>query len=193
VEKEALEFLKSETKKMYSGLLKSGDTKAMEDIGGTIAEFDTAGSHLLLLIEIKKRAINRREFAVLSIAEFLWAFEGFYICRLDLYCLLLIANGHDLFDPIRRKYVTSLKEVGMVDVSTKLIFLDEHGLGMLRRKTDQKLRNGIAHHQFSIKDNGDILIGSQVVDMNSAVDNLLDFIRIINSALLEGSAQSGKG
>lgn len=192
MEEETLELLKSETKKMYSGLLKLGDTKAMGDIAGTIAEFDTAGSHLLLLSEIKKRAINKREFSVLSIAEFLWAFEGFYICRLDLYCLLLIANGHDLFDPIRRKYVSSLKEVGMVDVSTKLIFLDEHGLGKLSRKSDQKLRNRIAHHEFSIEENGDILIDNQVVDVNSVVDNLLEFIGIINSVLLEGTAQSGK-
>ena len=193
MEKEALKLLKSETKKMYSGVIESRNTKAIAEIIKTIDEFDTASSHLRILDEIKKRIGNKKEFSILSIAEFLWAFEGFYVCRLDLYCLLLIANGHDLFHLIKRKYVSSLKEIGEVDVSTKLKFLDEHGLGTLDRKQDQRLRNRIAHHDFSLEENGDILIDNQIVDMNSRVSDLYDFIHLINSALLESTASSSKG
>jgi hypothetical protein len=185
LKKEEIEYLKSETKKMFSGLLGSGQTRLLREMMITIKEFGAAADHLLTLSEIKKRVISKKEATVLSIAEFLWAFEGFYLFELDLYCLLLIANGHDLFDSIRRMYASSRKEVGLIDVSIKQIFLNEHGLGMLWRKSDQELRNKIAHQEFLIDENGNISINNQIIDIDSMNNSLVEDIQTINSVLTE--------
>lgn len=69
---------------------------------------------------------NARDFSVLMIAGFLWKYEGTYMLCVDVICYMLVATGHDLFNPFRRKYVDSIEEIGEVDVSTKLKFLDRH-------------------------------------------------------------------
>jgi len=183
--KDALKLLKSETQKMLSGIVKSGKKDVFKNVGKTLDEFEKAGANLGLLFELGKKTSDRKDFSILMIATFLWTFEGFYVCRLNLFCLLLIENGHDLFDPIRRKYVCTLEEIGEVDLSTKLKFLSIHKFGALQRKQDQRFRNRIAHHDFSLKEDGNILIDNQIVDVMSRLSDLYDFIHQINLILLE--------
>jgi hypothetical protein len=106
---------------------------------------------------------------------FLWEYEGNYVSCIDAFCFLLITNGHDLFDLIRRKYVKSLEEIRNVDVSIKLTFLEEHNFGIFKREKDRMLRNKIAHHDFQLDDSGNVQISDAVVDCGSRFNELSSF------------------
>lgn len=101
---------------------------------------------------------NKRQKTIGHMMAFLWTYESVYMYCVDTFCFLLIANGHDLFDLISRKYVKTLDELGFVDISTKLSFLQEHNFAIFQRKEDRKLRNKIAHHDFLITDSGNVSI-----------------------------------
>lgn len=95
----------------------------------------------------------------------------------DAFCFLLIANGHDLYDFIRRKYVKSLEAIGKVDVFTKLQFLKEHSFGIFTREEDELLRNKIAHHDFIIDASGKVQINGIDVDVGSSFNELVSFTK----------------
>jgi hypothetical protein len=116
---------------------------------------------------------------------FLWEYEGNYISCVDAFCFLLITNGHDLLDIIRRKYVKSLEEIGDVDVYTKLRFLEEHDFGIFKREKDRVLRNKIAHHDFRIDDSGKVHIDNEVVDMSERFEELGSFDSKVSTILAE--------
>ena len=90
----------------------------------------------------------------------------------DVICYMLVATGHDLFDSIRRQYVDSIEEIGEVDLSTKLKFLDRHDFGLINRKQDQKLRNKIAHHNYYFDESGKIRSGYEHIDI---ISRFVDF------------------
>jgi hypothetical protein len=106
---------------------------------------------------------------------FLWEYEGNYVSCIDAFCFLLVINGHDLFDLIRRKYVKSLEEIRNVDVSIKLMFLEEHNFGIFKREKDRILRNKIAHHDFQLDNSGNVSISDAVVDFGPRFNELSSF------------------
>jgi hypothetical protein len=112
-------------------------------------------------------------------ASFLLLFETGYLTYVDIICLLLTKNGHDIF--FRRKYCTSLEEIGLVDTFTKFGFLKEHGFGTIIREDDRQLRNNIAHLNYTIKDQDTIMVGSEEnVNIHERVKDLIKFIVTIN-------------
>lgn len=112
---------------------------------------------------------------VAGMLAFLWEYEGSYTSGVDAFCFLLITNGHDIFDSIRRKYVKSLEEIGNVDIYTKLTFLEEHNFGIFKRDEDRELRNKIAHHDFNLDGSGKVLIKNKEVDLASRFNELHSF------------------
>lgn len=116
-----------------------------------------------------------KESSLIWASMFLFAFEGVYTNTLNSFCLQLVINGHDLFDPIRREYASSSSEISDVDIVTKFKFLKRHNLKMLIRKEDQRLRNKIAHYDFSIDKNGNFSIDRQQVNVASKLFNLMLF------------------
>jgi len=106
---------------------------------------------------------------------FLWEYEGNYVSCVDAFCFLLVTNGHDLFDLIRRKYVKSLEEIGNVDIFTKLTFLEEHNFGIFKREKDRVFRNKIAHHDFLLNNSGKVQINNEVVDIGLRFNELSSF------------------
>jgi hypothetical protein len=118
---------------------------------------------------------KKRARAVAGMLAFLWEYEGDYVSCVDAFCFLLITNGHDLFDLIRRRYVKSLEEIGNVDVSIKLTFLEEHNLGIFKRDKDRVLRNKIAHHDFLLNSLGEVQINNEVVDIGLRFNELSSF------------------
>ena len=122
------------------------------------------------------KAVNR-QIATILIASFLWIYESVYIFSVDFFCYLLINNGHDLFDSIRRKYAFSFEEISRVDASTKLEFLAVHNLEMFKRDQDRKLRNKIAHHDFTLNDEGIIKVGGVEIKIMERIKDLLRFTR----------------
>jgi len=146
------------------------------------------------LTEVAKRGVkDQRDASTVDMASFLWAFEGLYMCRLDAVCSLLIKSGHDLFDPIRRKFASSLEDIQNVDTSTKFKFLEEHEFDFLIKKQEQKLRNKIAHLDFELDDKGRILINGQVVDVRSKEHELMKRVSSITRAMTSAAhAQTKK-
>jgi hypothetical protein len=116
---------------------------------------------------------NNREAAVARMLAFLWMYEVDYVRCIDAFCYLLTENGHDLF--YRQKYVHGLKDIGMVDVYTKLNFLEEHNFALLRREEDEELRNKIAHHDFIIDSSGKVFIHNKEVNVGLRFNELSSF------------------
>lgn len=138
---------------------------------------------VIATLKIIRSSNNKRESAVAGMLAFLWGYEGDYMTCVDAFCLLLIANGHDLFDLVRRKYAKSLEEIGNVDISTKLKFLEEHNFGIFKREKDKELRNKIAHHDFQLDDSGNVQISNAVVDVGLRFNELFSFTKKVFETL----------
>ena len=67
-----------------------------------------------------------------------------------------MANGHDIYDPQRMKFVKSYKDLDKVSLFVKLQFIEEHGFKYLTEIYNRKLRNCIAHLKFNLNDDGSI-------------------------------------
>jgi hypothetical protein len=133
----------------------------------------------LLRIEEKLQKTKEKEtklnVTLLRLVKFLWTYEVCYMFCVDMTCYYLIANGHDLFDSFKRKYAVTFEEIGNVDASTKLKFLESHNFKLFNREQDRKLRNKIAHHDFSISDSGILKIDGVEVDIASRAKALIGF------------------
>jgi len=140
--------------------------------------FDKNGEYsmdVIAVLRLIRESKSERATAVAGMLAFLWEYEGNYMSCIDALCYLLIANGHDLLDVIRRKYVKSLEDIRGVDASAKLNFLKEHNFGLLNREEDKKIRNKIAHHYFMLNDSGRVLINNKSVDVGSRFNELSSF------------------
>jgi hypothetical protein len=110
-------------------------------------------------------------------SAFLSLFEIGYLTYVDLICLLLVKNGHDLYN---RGYCKNFDNVGLVGTNAKFAFLEEHGFSVIIRENDRKLRNTIAHLNFTIMDRNNILTKDGNVNMIYRVKDLCGFIVILN-------------
>jgi hypothetical protein len=140
--------------------------------------FDREVEHVrdvLATFDLIRSTSNEREKAVAGLLAFLWVYEVDYGRNIDAFCYLLTENGHDLFDELRQTYVHGLKQIGKVNVYTKLNFLKEHNFGLLRREEDETIRNKIAHHDFVINNSGKVLIEGKEVDIGSKFNELMTF------------------
>ena len=177
MEKQEWEKFKTATKKQLSIFLKLpeyGDI-ARHVISDTFDRIHDHVKDVMATLRIIRASNNQREIAVAGMLAFLWEFEGSYVSCIDVFCYLLVANGHDLFDIIHRKYVKSLEDIGNVDISTKLQFLEEHNFGLFKRTDDKILRNKIAHHDFILDNSGKVLINNKVIDVGSRFNELSSF------------------
>ena len=168
------EKFKTETKKQLSTFVKSSEhTKHV-----ILDTFDRKHDHtmdVLATLRIIRASNNQRETAVAGMLAFLWEFEGSYVSCVDAFCYMLVANGHDLFDIIHRKYAKSLEDIGNLNISTKLQFLEEHNFRIFKRTEDKTLRDKIAHHDFKLDNSGKVLINNNVVDIGSRFSGLCSF------------------
>lgn len=112
-----------------------------------------------------------------EISTFLSLFEIGYLTYVDLICFLLVKNGHDLYN---RGYCKNFDNVGLVETKAKFAFLEEHGFSAIVRENDRKLRNTIAHLNFTIMDRNNILTKDGDVNMIYRVKDLCAFIVILN-------------
>lgn len=97
---------------------------------------------------------HSQDLAFFETSSFLSLFEVGYLTYVDLICLLLIKNGHDLYN---RGYCRNFDDIGLVDTKAKFGFLSEHGFRVILREDDRQLRNTLAHLNFTIKDANIIL------------------------------------
>ena len=123
-----------------------------------------------------KEIIFEKEVSTLFSVLFLAIFEGPYSITLDTLTVLLIANDHDLYDPLRHRFVHKLNQIDKVNIDTKFKFLEEHNFSSFIRRKDQELRNRIAHNNFGLGDNGEFLIDQKEVDIKKKCSDLLNFV-----------------
>jgi hypothetical protein len=179
----------SETKKLISTYLQLAENREeakllISNLFGTPYEDKC---DLIAVLRIIRSSNDKRERTVAGLMAFLWFYELGYVRCLDIFCYLLVGNGHDLFDTLRKKYAKDLKNIGKVDVYTKLNFLQEHKFGLLRRPNDETLRNKIAHHDFIIDDSDKVIMENKEIDVNERLNGLFRFdtkiIKIYSSCL----------
>lgn len=122
------------------------------------------------LMELAVNNNDKEKSQVLFMALFLWLFEGAYASFVNLYCYLLVANGHKLEDRYG-SFAKNLKQIARIGLKRKFRFIK---LDILKRENDRVLRNDIAHFNFSIV-KGRVIIEGKVVFMHSRVLELLRF------------------
>ena len=82
--------------------------------------------------------------------------EGLLSHLVQSIALILMENGHDIYDPQRMKFVKSYRDLDKISLFVKLQFLEEHGLKYLTETYNRKLRNCIAHLKLNLNDDGTI-------------------------------------
>lgn len=106
---------------------------------------------------------SQRARAILTMAMYLWEYEGRVSFCINILCFLLTSNGHDLYDDYRKKYVKTFEDIESVGISRKCEFLMHHGFGIFDENKNQKLkefrklRNDVAHYKLSVRDDGKIM------------------------------------
>jgi len=122
--------------------------------------YDSMAQHVDLLVEelatveeSSTRYFFNIAFFYLGLVEIIGNFLA------DFVIVHLIANGHDFhiecaYRTPRMKHVVYLKELEeeRVPLATKLNFIEDCGITVLKSIIDTKLRNDIAHMNFDIKD-----------------------------------------
>lgn len=116
--------------------------------------------------------------AFLNLAIYLFMVEGAYASYMNFLCFLLILEGHDLYDIFNRKFVSSFKEIEIVNFETKEQFLKEHHLGLFNKGLKRKLRNAIAHYDFKIEKDGTVRVKGQMIDIGTEIFQLADFMGV---------------
>ena len=112
---------------------------------------------------------------MLQCAVYLFIFD-LHAALLDIVVLLLILGGHDLYNPLRNKFVDTVETVGEVNLEIKFKFLRKHKLEMLVRPKDQRLRNKIAHNDFDLtNEKWIILIKKEKYNVGKQSAALLEF------------------
>jgi len=95
--------------------------------------------------------------SLLSLITYLFYIEGIYTLRIDVIIYYLIKTQcHDIFDDYKREFITKFDDLANVNLATKLKFLKLHKWDEVVNICNKELRNAIAHHNFTILDDGRI-------------------------------------
>lgn len=95
---------------------------------------------------------------MIFLVMFINTIEGPFNVVLNIIIYMLIKNEHhDLWDDIRRKFITTFDDVFNISLAIRLEFLAHHGFdcSSICQKT---LRNAIAHQSYRINEEGTIEI-----------------------------------
>ncbi len=188
MEKEKKTLLESKIRKQLSAIMKLPNRQhVLATIVSVLGEDPESNKDLRIFIELlqnesrKKDHADLRKSSVFSMAGFLWQYESTYMLCVDILCYMLVANDHDLLDPIKRQYVDLIEEINEVDTSTKLKFLERHDFAIISPKQDQKLRNKIAHHDYRFDQSGKVRLGNESLDILS---RYIDFASFTNDVFI---------
>jgi hypothetical protein len=91
-----------------------------ENFYGKMLNMDTD----VLISESKPE--NPRAKSFLTMALYLWEYEARFSFCINILCFILMANGHDLYDDYKKRYVTSFEAIESVSISKRCEFLTHH-------------------------------------------------------------------
>lgn len=124
--------------------------------------------------------IASRERALLDVSSELMFTEGVICNFFDLICYLLVLDHHDLCDVVRKnKYVENIEDIAKVGMHYKTMFLNQHGFKELTKHHDSTYWNTIAHHNFTIDDNGHLWVKGEKVNVLSKNSKYIRSDRIL--------------
>lgn len=135
----------------------STEDKVLNTLSETIDDVKKGIEYILELgkvIDVEK--ITPKQDTLLTLLIYLWESEGIFSVLVQLIASILTENGHDIYDPLRMKFVKKYNELEKVSLFVKLQFIEEHGFQVITGSFDRELRNCIAHLRFTVKDNGAI-------------------------------------
>ncbi|HLC00653.1 MAG TPA: hypothetical protein VJL33_04995 [Candidatus Bathyarchaeia archaeon] len=125
------------------------------------------------------------DISFLKTAIFHSFFEGLYLSYVNVICLLLVRNGHDLYNTFTRKYCLELNDIEVLDSCTKLEFLKMHGFGIVVRNDDRQLRNKFAHLDYTIIDEDKIKVKGNIINLHERSNDLFAFVMALNMLTAE--------
>jgi hypothetical protein len=128
---------------------------------------------------------DKRSQSTNAMAMFLWLYEGYYLAIINLVCFLLTTSDHDLFNPFNKEFSETFDEIVETDTATKIRFLKKHGLGLLERENDRKLRNRIAHFDFDVDNKNNVRVSGTTVDVKNRNKELVDFTNCVRDCFTD--------
>lgn len=134
---------------------------------------------------LSKKLVNEitsRERELLDVSSELMFTEGVICNCFDFICYRLALDHHDLCDVVRKnKYVTNIEDIAKVSMSSKIGFLNHHDFKELTKYHDMEYRNAIAHHNFTIDDNGQLWVKGEKVKVLSKIKNIFVLLGFFDS------------
>ena len=133
-------------------------------------------------IEVTSISGTPKQKSLLRLFGYLEMSEGVFSELVQSLAFFLMQNGHDIYDPQRMKFIKEYKELDKIPLFVKLQFIEEHELKFVSDAFDRELRNCIAHLDYIVKDDGDIInkrTGRKIEDLDGKILNLNAMIQIM--------------
>lgn len=150
---------------------------------------DTRKSLTAVLSLIGAKGMNEYKKSLVKLASYLFQVEGGFASYMNLVCLMLVCQGHDLYNSFDRTFARSLDEIANVNMQTKELFLKEHGFELFNKGFNRKLRNAIAHYDFKIEKDGTVRAKGNKIHLGHELQKLFGFMILVHqinqSALTE--------
>ena len=154
IDYQKVEYTHSKIASLLQGI--KTKTRVQKTLDETIARLNRGQNYLDEITEILSEKLTPKQKSLLGLFLYLGESEGVFSELIQLITFILVENGHDIYDPIRMKFVKNYKGLDKVVLFIKLQFVEEHGFKFITSVFDRELRNCIAHLNFVIKDDGTI-------------------------------------
>ena len=140
---------------------------------------ETRKSITAILSLIRVKGMSEYKKSLVGLASYLFVVEGVFASYMNLVCLMLVYQGHDLYNFFDRDFARSLDEIANVNMQTKELFLKEHGFELFNKGFNRKLRNAIAHCDFEIEEDGTVRAKGDRFHMLHELLRLCEFMTLV--------------
>jgi hypothetical protein len=138
------------------------------------------------------KRMSKYKKSLVGLAMYLFEVEGCFASYMNLVCLMLVYQGHDLYNFFDRNFARSLDEIASVNMQTKELFLKEHDFELFNEGFNRKLRNAIAHFDFEIAKDGTVRAKGIKYNVEHELQQLTEFMILvheINASALKSNAK----
>ncbi len=118
--------------------------------------------------------LTPKQKSLISLYVYLNMVEGASSVYVQFIALMLIKNGSKLYDHYNKRIAQTYEDLERINLSSKLKFLVENGLGFAVKQIDRNLRNCIAHQDFIIFNDGSVknLKTGEPIDIETKLHSL---------------------
>lgn len=110
--------------------------------------------------------------------EYLLLTEGIFTRQINLICFFLVKNGREFeyYEREKRKLRTTIKQIQKAYLADKLNFLEDCDFGLFWKYYDNQLRNAIAHVDYKIDDDGNIIFKDKKLSLEEYQQKIFDLM-----------------